>query len=200
MIATAHGTPITAEAAQGRAWGSFFFIGFGSLWLLTGLRNMGRLSLGSEAAVFALGLLALAAATALLRMAGRLPHAAVDPEEEARVKRIFTAVNIIQWVAVATAVIVLILLRIPEYIVPAIGIIVGLHLYPLAGAFRYPMHTVTATVLVLWCAGCIALVSRPGLPGVGAFGTGAILLGSALITLGLACSRARKITPQAALV
>jgi len=127
----------------------------------------------------------------LLRVAPRLPSRVQSPAEAAREKRVFNAVNIMQWVAVGVAVVVLALLRLPEYIVPAIGIIVGLHLYPLAGAFRYPMHSVTGTVLVSWCIACIALVPRQRMPGVGAFGTGGILLVSAVCTLLLSYRGAR---------
>ncbi len=181
---------LSSETAQGRAWGSFFFTGFGTLWLLTGLANMHRWTTLRASLIGLVGVATLAAGIGLLRLAQRLPSYPPDPIEEARVRRVFNAVNIIQWVSVGTAVVVLVLLRMPEYIVPAIGIIVGLHLYPLAGAFRYPLHYVTGTVLVSWCTACVALLPKARMPGVGAFGTGAILLVSAAVTLALAYSRA----------
>lgn len=191
MSSLASTAQISSETAQGRAWGSFFFTGFGTLWLLTGLANMHRWSTLRASGIVFLGMAALLFGVGLLRMAQWLPSVPVDPAEEARVKRVFNAVNIIQWVAVGTAVVVLVLLRLPEYIVPAIGIIVGLHLYPLAGAFRYPLHYVTGTVLVSWCTICIALLPKARMPGIGAFGTGAVLLGSAAVTLLFTYSRTR---------
>lgn len=190
----------TAETVQGRVYGTFFFTGFGTLWLLTGLANMHRFTPPSASAVVGIGIGTLLAGFGLLRLASRLPSRVQAPAEVTREKRIFNAVNIIQWVAVATAVVVLILLRLPEYIIPSIGIIVGLHLYPLAGAFRYPLHYVTGTVLVSWCIACVAMVPRQRLPGIGAFGTGAILLASAMLTLLLAYRGARHLLGESAAV
>lgn len=95
----------------------------------------------------------------------------------------FNAVNIIQWVSVATAVIILNVLHLTAYIVPAIAVIVGLHLFPLAQAFRYPQHYVTGSCLVLWPMGCLVTLPQEKVSGVCAVGTGVILLLSAAATL-----------------
>lgn len=191
MSLTAPEHPVAAETVQSRVYGTFFFTGFGTVWLLTGIANLHHFTPAAASAIVAVGVCTLGAGFALLRMASRLPSRVQTPAEIAREKRVFNAVNIIQWVAIATAVVVLILLRIPEYIVPTIGIIVGLHLYPLAGAFHNPLHYVTGTVLVSWCTACIALLPRQQITGTGAFGTGAVLLASAIVTLLLAYRGAR---------
>jgi hypothetical protein len=76
--------------------------------------------------------------------------------------------------------------HLPEFIVPAIATIVGLHLFPLARVFHYPIHHVTATLLVLWPAGVVLALPQERLPSVGALGTAAILLVSAAYTLTIA--------------
>jgi len=60
--------------------------------------------------------------------------------ESKRVERIFNAVNIIQWSLVFVASIVLIILRHREWIIPSIILIVGIHFFPLAIAFKAPRH------------------------------------------------------------
>ncbi len=181
----------TQDSLSGRATGSFFFTGFGVIWVLTGLSGMHRLLPVIAILMGLLGATLVAAGVLLLRRAKAMPAGDVDPVEQARVERVFNAVNIIQWVAVATAVVILILLGRPAYIVPAIAIIVGLHLFPLAGAFRYPLHYVTGTALIGWSVGCIAMLPAASIPGVGAFGTGCILLVSSAVTLAIALQQTR---------
>ena len=81
------------------------------------------------------------------------------------------------------AVILLGIFHLPEFIVPAIAPIVGLHLFRLARVFRYPIHYVTGTLLVLWSAGLVLTPPQEKLPSVGALGTAAILLVSAAYNL-----------------
>ena len=104
-------------------------------------------------------------------------------EAQVRAQRMFTAVNIIQWVSIATAVAILSLLHTPEYIVAAISIIVGLHLLPLARSLRHAQHYVTGALLIAWPLGCLALLPRPLVSGVCALGIGVVLLLSAVATL-----------------
>jgi uncharacterized membrane protein len=79
--------------------------------------------------------------------------------------------------------VVLNLLQKPEFLVPVIAFIVGMHLFPLAKLFRYPAHNVTGTLLVLWSIGVVAALPPLALASAGAMGAGAILLGSAAYTL-----------------
>ena len=72
--------------------------------------------------------------------------------------------------------------HLPEFIVPAIATIVGLHLFPLARVFHYPLHHATGTLLVLWSAGVVLTLPHEKLPSVGALGTAAILLVNAAYT------------------
>jgi hypothetical protein len=81
--------------------------------------------------------------------------------------------------------------------VPAIATIVGLHLFPLARVFRYSMHYVTGTLLVLWSAASVFKLSRDNVASIGALGTSAILLLSAAYTLTNAARAAASVSNNA---
>lgn len=53
----------------------------------------------------------------------------------------------------------------------------------MARAFRYPVHYVTGTLLVLWSGTSVFILPRENVASVGALGTSAILLLSAAYTL-----------------
>ena len=173
----------SADAVNGRVTGALFFIGFGAAWLFFGLKGTARAT-PSNLALLALTTVALlAVCTWLFRRARSLPRRFLSPEVEERMKRMFTAVNIIQWVSVFTAIAILNVLHRPAYIAPAIVIIVGLHLFPLAQSFHYPQHHITGALLVLWALGCMAWLTLDQMSGVCSLGAGVILVGSAVSTL-----------------
>jgi hypothetical protein len=183
MAEQVHLAEQTAQAARGRAYGCLFFIGFGTIWMCTGLAAAKHGSAGAYGAVGAVAVCLLALVALLLRKAHDLPTAPLDSDFERRSRLMFRAVNIIQWVSIATAVVILSMLHMPEYIVSAIAIIVALHLFPLAETFRHRQHYWTGALLLVWSCGTLALMSKERVAGVGAIGTGAIMLGSAAWTL-----------------
>jgi len=187
----------TSEAISGRATGVLFFAGFGTLWLCTGLAAMHRLNVGTGV-VAALILAALVIpALCVLRRAAGLPKQTVDLEVEAQISRIFNRANTAQWIAIPVAVVLLNIVHQTAYIVPAIATIVGLHLFPLARAFRYSMHYVTGALLVLWSAASVFMLPRENVASVGALGTSAILLLSAAYTLTNAARAAASVAKNA---
>ena len=105
----------------------------------------------------------------------------VDEARKAR-QRVFRWINLVQWLAVFAASFVLSALGDPEWTTPAVILIVGLHLIPLARVFRAPRHYVAGVSLIVvalaypWMAG-----GGPNYPS-GEFATGAILWISALYT------------------
>jgi len=178
---------LTANQIGGRAIGALFFTGFGTIWLLLGLYAKERLT-AAPLSMVACGLLALASgAFFLLRRAKALPRAPEDPA----MARAFKWINIIQWVAVAVVAFAFARLGIDVYVVSAITAIVGLHMFPLARVFRYPMHYVTGAALVGWAAASLLLFAKDEMQGSTALGTGLILWLSALITLALAVRAVR---------
>jgi hypothetical protein len=188
----------TAEAISGRATGVLFFAGFGTLWLCTGLAAMHRLNIGTGAsAVFILAAL-LIPALWVLKRASALSKQSADPEVEAQISRTFNRANIAQWIAIPVAVVLLNIVHQTAYIVPAIATIVGFHLFPLARAFRYPMHYVTGALLILWSAASVFMLPRENVASIGALGTSAILLLSAAYTLTNAARAAARVSNTSA--
>jgi hypothetical protein len=183
MASHVHLDDYTAQTAESRATGCLFFIGFGTVWTLMGLSATQHGSLVSYGVAGLVSAALLGMVVMLFRRAKELPHAAADSDYELRAKRMFAAVNIIQWVSIVTAVAILNLLHMPEYVVPAIAIIVGLHLFPLAGSFRHRQHYVTGTLLLVVSLVSLALLPRGRVAGVAALGTGVVLLCSAAWTL-----------------
>jgi hypothetical protein len=178
----------TANQLSGRAIGTFFFAGFGALWLFLSLYARQIINLETVSSVL-LGLaLLLGGAVALLREAKLWPRVADDPA----MGRAFTRINVIQWVAVSAVAFSFAKLHIDAYVMSAITAIVGLHLFPLARVFRYPLHNATGTLLVAWAAASVLIVPAEHLQGVAAFGTGLILWISAGVTLVLAMQAARQ--------
>jgi hypothetical protein len=183
MASHAHLDEYTAQVAESRATGCLFFIGFGTIWVWMGLSATQHGSMISYGVVGVVSAGLLGMVVLLFRRAKELPQASVDSDFERRAKRMFAAVNIIQWVSIVTAVAILNLLHMPEYVVPAIAILVGLHLFPLAGSFRHRQHYVTGTLLLAVSLAALALLPRERVAGVAALGTGLVLLCSAAWTL-----------------
>jgi hypothetical protein len=178
---------LTANRIGGRAIGALFFTGFGAIWLLLGLYAKERLS-PSTLSLLACGTAALAGgAFFLLRTARTLPRMPDDPA----MARAFKWINILQWVAVGLVAFTFARFRMDAYVVSAITAIVGLHMFPLARVFRYPMHYVTGTALLGWAAASILFFPKDELQGSTALGTGLILWLSTMLTLALAMRAVR---------
>ena len=173
----------SAESVKGRIYGTFFLTGFGTLWLLNGVPN-GKLPqtvFGIALAGVAASL--LAAGFLILQRARRLPNAPLDQAKRTRMKRVFRTVNLVQWLAIFAAILLLNLLHHAAYIVPAASIIVGLHFYPLARLFRTQSHYITGTLLIGWSIGCMAALPVTTMPAIVCLGNGAILLIASAISL-----------------
>jgi signal transduction histidine kinase len=166
----------------GSAVGQMFFAGFGTLWM-TGWCLQTH---GVDWPM--LGLIVLAGGTlflwAMCDFRAFRPHVDMNAEPEARKarQRVFRWVNLMQWLAVFAVSFILSALGHPEWSTPAVVLIVGLHLIPLARIFHAPRHYVTGIALIVvalaypWMNG-----GGPNYPS-GEFATGAILWISALYT------------------
>jgi hypothetical protein len=111
-------------------------------------------------------------------------HAAeANSPESKRAERVFNAVNVVQWSLVFVASIVLILLRHPEWIIPSIIIIVGIHFFPLAVAFKVPRHYATGAAMTLLAISYPLLATGGPRSPMGCFGAGIILWASSIAAL-----------------
>ena len=183
MTTPAIGVDDLGPTLRSRAIGVLVFSVFGALWFLLGLAASERLS-AATGALLAGGTLALVLlALGLSRRAAALPRSEADPERARQVRRVFGRVNAVQWAAIMVTAVVLGRLHLDAYIPAAVTLIVGLHFFPLGRLFRYPQHHITGIVLVVWAVDCIAFVPRERLQSTTAFGTGAILWASAVVTL-----------------
>jgi len=185
----------TARELEKRAGGALFFVGFGTVWVL--LSRLWLRSVPVPASVLAAvcgGVLfawGWRFSARMERLAG--PEPPVLAAEDVAAAKAFQWANIGQYVAMFLASVLLILLRRPEWIIAAIGLIVGLHLLPLAHWFRNPAHYVTAGLLMMWSLGLMIGLPRARVPGWAALGTGLILLGSASVTMLRASRAARRL-------
>jgi hypothetical protein len=186
-------TTLTANQLSGRATGSLFFTGFGMLWLTLGLYLRQIVNAGFLTGI-SVGLAVLLFAVFwLFRQARRYPKM---PEDAAR-NRAFRRINAIQWAAVILVSFTFARLHIDAYVLSAITAIVGIHLFPLAKLFRYPMHYITGATLVAWASASVLLVPAEHLQGATALGTGILLWLSAAATLALAALAIRRSAPAA---
>jgi len=181
----------TANQLTGRAIGSIFFAVFGAIWIALALYAKQRFNVATVTWLTGDLLVLLATATWLLRQAKRFQKL---PEDPAR-GRSFTLINAVQWIVISIAAFVFARLNLEAYLMSAITLIVGLHLFPLGRLFRYPLHNVTGGILVAWAAASSALVPVENLQGTAALGTGIILMLSSFATLVIAGTAVRRAAP-----
>ena len=125
----------------------------GSLWAAFGLYWLGPVAGPWLIAALALIVLGLCLEIVRLRMrVRRLPvHAQSSDEKrrEARMGHRFMAVNAMQGVAIFLAVQICANLGVPEYLPPAISLIVGMHFLVLAAILRRPSQWFIGTTMCL---------------------------------------------------
>jgi hypothetical protein len=177
----------TANELAGRAIGALFFTGFGGIWLTLALYAREMVTPLSTAVIAAgLGLL-FPACFWLFRQSRRFPAR----DENPAVSRAFRRINATQWITIALIAFGFARLHLNVYVISAITAIVGLHLFPLAKLFHYPVHYATAIALVLWAGISLLIAPLDQLQGITAMGTGTLLWLSAGTTLVLAARKIR---------
>jgi len=178
----------TANKLKGRAIGAIFFACFGTGWIFLALTAKEIINPATVSGTVSGMVVLLLAAAYLIRRAQFWPRVARDPS----MGRSFAWINAIQWTAVAIVAFTFAKLHIDAYTTSAITAIIGLHLFPLARLFRYPLHYLTGGLLVVWAAASAALVPVAEMQGTTALGTGLILWASATVTLGLSLRASRQ--------
>ena len=95
----------------------------------------------------------------------------------------FGIVNAVQGVAIFLAVQVCNNLHFPEYFLPVVALIVGLHFVALAPVLRTSFHLALGTVMCLLAVVTMVVVPKPLWAVVFGLGNGLILWGSAALRL-----------------
>jgi hypothetical protein len=180
-----------ANQLSGRAIGSMFFAGFGAGWLFMALAAKQWIGFATVSGVMLGMSILFLTAFYLLRQSRRWPRVPDDPGRG----RAFGWINAIQWTAVFIVAFSFAKLHIDAYVISAITAIIGLHMFPLARLFRYPLHYATGAVLVAWAAASAILAPVEQMQGTAALGTGIILWLSAAVTLAVAVHAARQPVP-----
>jgi len=181
----------TANQLSGRAIGSMFFAGFGTGWFFLALAAKQRITFATVSGVLLGMSILFLTAFYLLRQSKRWPRVPDDPA----VRRAFGWINAIQWIAVAIVAFSFSKLHVDAYVISAIAAIIGLHLFPLARLFRYPLHYGTGTLLLAWAVASAMFVPVDQMQGTAALGTGIILWLSAVVTLAVGVNAARQPVP-----
>lgn len=153
------------KALTGMITGCTVMFVFAIVWFFAGLSGGRFFSVWTRAALVFVGLALGTSITVLAVRAHRISRNAPAPtpqqvEVGRKVGRRFGWISGIQWGAILVVLIVLNLVQRPDFIAPAIAVIVGLHFLPLAGLFQQPLYYITG---ILGCAIGIAgfLISDP---------------------------------------
>ncbi len=138
------------QARRGsRAGGAAFFAAFGGLWLLVGY-HLGHWHSGVPIILLGAGTgLLVLASIRTLRTCRSAMAALRKTSAYVRTRRQFRTINFAQAVAIFTAVYFLDRFHRGTWVVPAVLLIVGLHMLPLARTFRYRAHFLTGAALVV---------------------------------------------------
>ena len=181
----------SANQLSGRAVGSMFFSVFGAIWILLSLYAGQMLRPATVSLTLLAACVLLLPALYLMRQSSRWPRVPDDPA----MGRAFAWINAIQWVVIAGVAFSFAKLHIDAYVMNAIAAVVGLHLFPLARLFRYPLHYAFGAVLIAWASGSALIIPADRLQGTAALGTGLILWLSAAVTVFVALQAARQPSP-----
>ena len=160
-----------------------FFTLLGGAWLVLGILGGYGMSLVALLLIVTGTLLLLFASLRQFRQ-NRDAHAAeADSSESKRSGRIFGVVNAIQWTLVFVVATVLARTGHKEWTIPAIILIVGIHFFPLAVAFKVPRHYATGAAMTLLAIFYPLMSSAGPTSPVGCIGAGIILWASAAAAL-----------------
>lgn len=96
------------------------------------------------------------------------------------VRRLFGVVNLVQWIAIVGAALLLPNIGLGRWLLPVVILIVGLHFLPLAAGFRFPLLYFTAIGMLLVAVIYPFASSRGPADPVGALGAGLVLWATAV--------------------
>jgi hypothetical protein len=163
-----------------RAIGAMFFAVFGGGWLIFWCLAVYGVKLAALGVIGAcLAAILLVAVKQFRDNRDAFAREAESPASK-RAGRIFNVVNAVQWVLIFLVATILWIAGHWEWIIPSVIIIIGVHFFPLAVAFRVRRHYLTGAAMILLAVFYPFLSKSGPLAPVGCLGTGIILWLSAI--------------------
>jgi MFS family permease len=151
---------VPAGAHQGRAIGALVMTAFGAIWMISGATALSLLNWEIWLIVAILTGLLCVAALLELQAARRIPTTPATASQSKSIqtrRRRFGIVLAFEWVPIFLVAFVLGRIGHPDFILPAIAVIVGLHFIPLARLFNCPLYYWTGISFVLVAIGSFAI-------------------------------------------
>ena len=183
-----NGLVIPSQAAavlEGRAIGALVLTGFAAGWMLFAFRFVKRFGWGTLLGTIVITAGLCWGAARQMQRARRMPHAAVASPPTAAARetgRQFQIVLALEWIPILAAVIIFRRMKRPDFILPTIALIVGLHFIPLARVFGVPLYYASGTAIVLVAiAGFFA--KPPARQAIACIGSGVVLWITAALLL-----------------
>jgi hypothetical protein len=139
-------------ARPGRGIGVMFLAFFGTLWLILGSLSVPGVTWPLLAVLAAVGAgIFLTGLRLTVREAAA--GSSLSESEQARRRRVFRNVNLLQWGAIVAWIVLLNVIGHVEWITPGIMFIVGVHFLPLAALFKNRATAVTGVAFA-----CLAMI------------------------------------------
>ena len=150
---------------------------FSAVWGYAAFRHQ-SLALSLTCAAIGGALLAL-----VLLQQRTVPKSVDPPESNRKRKRDFWIVLVLEFVLIQVVVNVLINTGHATLLLPGIGLVVGLHFFPLASIFNAPAHYLTGALITIWSLAMFPLGLHADVDLPTGIGVAAILFSAALRVL-----------------
>jgi hypothetical protein len=170
----------TRSIRASRAIGAMFFTIFGGAWLGLAARARYDEPLTAYVVIAIVTLILTGFAYARYRRYAVPATTHNESPDERRRSRNFHIINAAQWVLILVVGNLLVNLGLPDWVIPAAMLVVGLHFVPLAIVFRNPPHFVTGIALMTIAAVYPFVADGGAKSPVGCLGAGLVLWLSAL--------------------
>lgn len=158
--------PLPAGVLRGRGIGIVVATAFAAAWVNWAkpllLRLPGIWPWLVAVAVVATCVALMTAGIALIRRGRKLANGAADGSTRRTMRRRFLLVLAGELVALNLAAFLLFRYDLPQYLPPAVAIIVGLHFFPLAPTFKAPHFHATASVMTLAGVAAVLAIAQGG--------------------------------------
>ena len=166
---------------EGRAIGALILTGFAALWMLFAFRFVKRFGWRTLLLIALITAGLCWGAARQIQRARQLPKPAVAAQPIAADRetgREFQIVLALEWIPILVAVIIFNRIRRPDFILPTIALIVGLHFIPLARVFGVSLYYASGVAIVV--VAIAGFVSKPpARQAIACIGSGGVLWGTA---------------------